>query len=177
MVSLPPPGGRVRSSVRGEPKLCTTGLVVSRSVYGTVPTRQSHSIPIAASGSVHNIKQTNPFDAVIHIKKNTKITYLVVYRLLPVEVATPENKSIHSTLHAVIQMRQKPASPAALSSRMQLTLHATSPTPHGASRLAEGAWRKEQAMSAWSGKKTGVLRPGIVGMRGVYGHTYVYGHA
>ena len=41
---------------------------------------------------------------------------------------------------------------------MQLTLHATRRTTHGASRLV-------QAMSAWS-VKTDVLRPGIVGMRG-----------
>ena len=44
-------------------------------------------------------------------------------------------------------------------SRMELTLHATRRTPHGASRLV-------LAMSAWSVKTRHMLRPGIVGMRG-----------
>ena len=43
-------------------------------------------------------------------------------------------------------------------SRMQLTLHATRPTPHGASCLV-------QATSSWSVKTRDVFRPGIVGMR------------
>ena len=54
-------------------------------------------------------------------------------------------------------MARKSASQAVLS-RVQLTLHATSPTPHGASRFV-------LAMSAWS-VKPDVLRPGVVGMRG-----------
>ena len=60
------------------------------------------------------------------------------YPLTSLEVTTQENKSIHSTLPSI----RKSASKAVLS-RMQLTLHASCPTPHGASRLA-------QAMSAWS---------------------------
>ena len=52
---------------------------------------------------------------------------------------------------------RKSASEAVLS-RMQLTLHATCPTAHGASRLV-------QATSAWS-VKPDVLRTGIVGVRG-----------
>ena len=51
---------------------------------------------------------------------------------------------------------------------MQLTLHATRPTPHGASRLV-------QATCAWS-VKPGALDPGIVGMRGSI-VTHDYGHA
>ena len=45
---------------------------------------------------------------------------------------------------------------------MKLTLHATRPTPLGASRLV-------REMSAWSVKTPCVLRPGIVGMRGCMG--------
>ena len=66
----------------------------------------------------------------------------IVYPLLCLEVATPENKSTH--FGRGHPYTRKSASHAVLS-RMQLTLHATRPTPHGASRLV-------QAMSAWSVK-------------------------
>ena len=58
----------------------------------------------------------------------------------PLDVATPENKSVHSTLSSMC----KSASQAGLG-RMQPTLHATRRTPHGASRLV-------LAMYAWSVK-------------------------
>ena len=85
------------------------------------------------------------------IMGNDRITYcmymerhprgsFVVYPLLSLEVAAPENESIRSTLSSTC----KTASQAVLS-RMQLTLHAARPTPHGASRLV-------RAMSAWSVK-------------------------
>ena len=51
----------------------------------------------------------------------------------------------------------KSASQAVLC-RMQRTFHATRRTPHGASCLV-------RAMSTWS-MKPGILRPGVVGMRG-----------
>ena len=51
----------------------------------------------------------------------------------------------------------------AVLSRMQLTLSVTRRTPHGVSRSV-------QAMSAWS-VQTRRAPSGIVGIRGVYGHT------
>ena len=63
----------------------------------------------------------------------------IIYPLLSLEATTPENPPpINSMLSSIC----KSASQAVLS-RMQLTLHATRRTPHGASGLA-------QAMSAWS---------------------------
>ena len=56
----------------------------------------------------------------------------------------PYQKTKHNSWDAVIHVREKSASKAVLS-RMQLTLYATRPTSHGASRLM-------QSMSAWSGK-------------------------
>ena len=63
----------------------------------------------------------------------------IVTPLLSLEVATPARKSINSTLSSICK---KSASKAILG-RMQLILHATRRTPHGALRLV-------LAMSAWS---------------------------
>ena len=60
---------------------------------------------------------------------------------MSLEMATLEIKSINMTLSFIY----KKSVSKAVFSRMQLTLHATRPTPHGASRLV-------QAMSAWSVK-------------------------
>ena len=65
----------------------------------------------------------------------------IVYPLLFLEMTTPQNKLAQSMLSSICR---KFASQALLI-RMQLTLHATRPTPVGASRLV-------QAMSAWSAK-------------------------
>ena len=63
-----------------------------------------------------------------------------MYPLLSLEVATPENKSTHWTLSSIRMSASK-----AVLCRMPLTLHATRPAPHGASRLV-------QAMRVWSVK-------------------------
>ena len=83
----------------------------------------------------------------------------------PLEVATRENAS--NLLDAVIHMQKKSASKAVLR-RLQLSLHATRPTPHGASRL-------EQAMSPWS-VKTGRAASRHSGDGRVYGHTTTVMH-
>ena len=64
---------------------------------------------------------------------------------LSLEVAAPEKETI--CIRRCHPYARKPASQAVVGiiDRMQLTLHATRPTPHGASRLV-------QAMSAWSVK-------------------------
>ena len=82
----------------------------------------------------------------------------IVTPLLSLEVATPENKSIHSTLSSICKSASK-----AVLSRMQLTLHATRRTPHGASRLV-------LAMSAWSVKTRRAPSRHCRDAR-VYGHT------
>ena len=88
----------------------------------------------------------------------------VVYPLLSLGVVTPENKSIHWTLSSVPVMQD--GSPH--KSRMQLTLHATRPTPHGASRLV-------QAMPVWSVKtRRAPSRHGRDAR--VYGHTTTVMH-
>ena len=84
----------------------------------------------------------------------------MLYPLLSPEVGTPENKRIHSTLPSVCKrVRLK----SVFFSRMQLTLHETHPTPHGASRLV-------QAMSAWSVKTRRAPSRHCRDAR-VYGHT------
>ena len=70
------------------------------------------------------------------------------------EVVTPENKQSIGRCHPYSIKSASQAVPG----RMQLSLHATRPTPHGASRLV-------QAMPARS-VKPDALRPGIIGMRG-----------
>ena len=64
----------------------------------------------------------------------------VVNPLLPLEVATPENHSIHRRCHPYARK----SAVLRVLSRMQLIFHATRPTSHGASRSV-------QAMS-WSVK-------------------------
>ena len=86
-----------------------------------------------------------------------------VYPLLSLEVATPENKLIHWTLSSICKSALK-----TVLSRMQLTLHATLPTPHGASRLV-------QARSAWTGK-TRRAPSGHCSDEKVYGNTTTAAH-
>ena len=81
--------------------------------------------------------------------------------LLSLKVATPENKPID--FDAVIHKQERPPHMRFLRSRMQLTLHATHRTPHGASRLA-------QAMPAWSMKYQRAPSRHCSDVR-VYGHT------
>ena len=83
----------------------------------------------------------------------------IVHPLLSLEVATPENKSIHWPLSSIYR---RSASKAVLS-RMHLALHATSATPHGASCLV-------QAISAWSVKIRRAPSRHCRDAR-VYGHT------
>ena len=73
----------------------------------------------------------------------------------PLEMATPENKSIHSTLSCICQQVRLTSG----RSRMQVTLHATRRISHGASRLV-------LAMSAWSVKIPTYFVLGVVGERG-----------
>ena len=76
-------------------------------------------------------------------------------------ILQPHQKQINS-FDSVIHMREKSVSQAVLSG-MQLTLHATRPSPHGASRLV-------QAMSAWS-VKTRRVSPRHCRYARFYGHT------
>ena len=122
----------------GEPQLRTRRMVVSRSVYMVRHPRSSY----------------------------------IVYPLLSLEVATPENKPIYSTLLSICNKVRRTrgfASQAVLSiDRMQLALHATRPTPHGASRLV-------QARSAWTGK-TRRAPSGHCSDEKVYGNTTTAAH-
>ena len=76
----------------------------------------------------------------------------MVHRLLYLEVATPEKQA-----------------PQALLTRMQLTLHATRRTPHGASRLV-------RATSAWSVKARHAPVPALYRCKRFYGHTTMHMH-
>ena len=87
----------------------------------------------------------------------------IVYPLPSLEVGTPENKSIHCTLPSIRKAASK-----AVRSRMQLTLHTTRSTPHGASRLV-------YAMSAWS-VKTGRAPSRHCRDARVYAHTITAMH-
>ena len=54
----------------GGPLPITRGMIGSRSVYGKAPMRQLHSNPVAVSGSGHDRKQIDSFDAVIHMQES-----------------------------------------------------------------------------------------------------------
>ena len=85
----------------------------------------------------------------------------MVSSLLSLEVAKPGNKSMHSKLSSDMQESTHKVRKSALQvslSRVQLTLHATRRTPHGASRLGK------QCLP--SRRQPGVLRHGIVEIRG-----------
>ena len=89
----------------------------------------------------------------------------IVYSLLSLDVATAENKSIHSTLSSICKKgRLKSGS----FSGMQLNLKATRPTPHGAPRSV-------QAMSAWSAKTRRAPSRHSRGTK-AYGHTTMTMH-
>ena len=83
-------------------------------------------------------------------------------------IPPPPINSLDAAIHV---FARKFVSQEAVLSRMQLTLHATRPTPHGASRLV-------RAMSAWSVKTRRASSRQCRAAR-VYGHTskYDYGHA
>ena len=134
-------GDRVRSYCAGwrtlTPYKGNHRITQCDSLYGKAPTRQLHSVPIAASVSGHARKQ---------IKLGRCHPY----------TSLPQKRSIY-----------KPPSKAVLS-RMQLTLHATRPTPHGASRLVP-------AMSAWSVKTRCAPSRHFRDAR-VYGHTTTFMH-
>ena len=83
---------------------------------------------------------------------------LSLVSLLSLEVATTENKSVLWTLSSICESASK-----AVFSGMQLTLHATRPTPCGASRLV-------QTMRAWSVKTRRVPSRHCRDAK-VYGHT------
>ena len=76
-------GSRVRSFVRGEPELCTRGMLVSPSVilffFGKAPKRQLYtvlnSIPIAVSGSGRT--RTSSLDTVIPCPSPPRTRFLV----------------------------------------------------------------------------------------------------
>ena len=69
-------------------------------------------------------------DRVVLMVRHPRGCY-IVYPLLSLEVATPQHKS--NSFDAVIHVQESP--PQRRFSRMQLTLHATRPTPRGTSRL------------------------------------------
>ena len=94
----------------------------------------------------------------VYGKAPTRQLYIVC-PLLSLEVATAQNKSIHPTLSSI---RNKVRLKSGVS-RMQLTLHATRLTAHGASRLV-------QAISAWSVKTLRAPSRHCRDAR-VYGHT------
>ena len=91
-----------------------------------------------------------------------------MHPLLSLEMTTPENNSIHWTL--VVSYARKSASlVVAVLGRMQLALHATRRTSHGASRLV-------QAMNVYLvSYNPDMLRRGIVGIECLW--AYDYGHA
>ena len=75
--------------------------------------------------AMHDNEYTPPpagYRGVVFMARHPRGLYTAVTPLLSLEVATPENKPIHSTLSSILQ--ENPASQAALS-RTQLTLHAT----------------------------------------------------
>ena len=88
----------------------------------------------------------------------------VVHPLLSLKVAMLEKKSMKWTLSSICKSASK-----AVLSRMQVTLHATRPTPHGASRLV-------QEMFAWSVKTRRAPSRHCSNAR-VYGHTTTAMHA
>ena len=88
----------------------------------------------------------------------------IVYSWMSLEVATPEKKQLAGRCHPYARKSASKAVP----SRMKLALHATRPTPHGASRLV-------QARSAWTGK-TRRAPSGHCSDEKVYGNTTTAAH-
>ena len=83
------------------------------------------------------------------------------------EVATPENKYINSTLSSTRnEVRLKSGS---YSIRMQSTLHTTRPTPHGASRLVQATFASRV------GENPACSVPAMQGCEGL--RSYDCGHA
>ena len=88
----------------------------------------------------------------------------IVYPLLSLEATTPQNKLIHWTLSSMYKSASK-----AVLSRMQLTHHATRPTPHGASRLVQATFASRV------GENPACSVPAMQGCEGL--RSYDCGHA
>ena len=100
----------------------------------------------------------------VYMSRRPRGSY-IVYPSLSLEVATPENK--YFLIRRCHSYARKSASKP-VHGRMQLTLHTTRPTPHGASRLV-------QAVFAWSVKTRRAPSRHCRYAR-VYGHTTTATH-
>ena len=131
--------------------------------------RRSYRGTPLLSGSGHTRKQSNSLDAVTHMQMIvSRSVYMVRYPrssyiVSPLLSGSGHPRSQINSLDAVIHLQESPPQRRFLV-RMQLTLHATRPTPHG------GALRLVQAMSAWSVKTQRAPFRRCMDAR-VYGHT------